>query len=815
MRTRFPMAGIALCALPLALGAQRIRGVVRDSASSALLPGAVVSVVDSLGNPAGRTIADGAGGFTLPLGPGAARLHVIRIGYAPRDVPLPVARLAGDASISFSMLRIPPVLDAVRVVGTELCPGSVERGAAFQLWEQARAGLLAAVVAREAKPASATTLMFERGMWPNDNLIRRQRVTPRTGRTTKPFTAAAAPSTFAKNGYVDEDATGARTYNAPDEDVLLDESFAATHCFHLEASDKAHPDQAGLAFAPVKGRDTLVDVAGVIWIDRAAPALRTLEFRYVGLEPAADRSGTGGHLEFRTMPNGVTFIEYWTLRLPIMTQLEIGASSRTRPAPSRTTRRQDRFDYRVAEIIEAGGQVLQAKWDDSVRWEAPPTGLTGSVVQRGTQAPIANALITLRGTPDTVTADAAGRFTFTPIVAGRYTVVVTDTALSAFAPDRSETRVVNVARGQVMLMRTELAPLAGVIADVCKGQRMSSGTATLVGSVAPTDGTKLANAEVRGTWQAGYAVTGNNVVVISSLQQHSTVDDRGRFVLCGIARGRPVRLRVSRGAAFADTSVTMSDSIELESIDWRPRFRNAAAQEMATLDGIVVRDSSHVPVAGAEVSLAAGRSTVTDANGAFRIANVPSGRYALQIRHVGDEPAADSVTLLPGDDSGRVFSLRRAVVLDTVRTIAAASRPSSPKLRAFEERRREGLGGSFLSDSLLRQNEDRGLGDVLQSHVAALRIQRSANATYAMSSRDTRSGKLAMSGEGPPACFATVYLDGVLLYDKTQSSPKTPPPNLNDYPPSQLAGVEFYPGSASAPMSYRSGPCGVLLLWTR
>ena len=37
------------------------------------------------------------------------------------------------------------MLEAVRVAGREVCPGSVERGGAFQLWEQARADLLAAV----------------------------------------------------------------------------------------------------------------------------------------------------------------------------------------------------------------------------------------------------------------------------------------------------------------------------------------------------------------------------------------------------------------------------------------------------------------------------------------------------------------------------------------------------------------------------------------------------------------------------------------------------------------------------------------------
>ena len=76
-----------------------------------------------------------------------------------------------------------------------------------------------------------------------------------------------------------------RNFFAPDADVLLDESFATSHCFRLAADDTSHRGQIGLAFtpAPGRGRDTLVDVAGVIWIDRATPALRSLEFLYTGL----------------------------------------------------------------------------------------------------------------------------------------------------------------------------------------------------------------------------------------------------------------------------------------------------------------------------------------------------------------------------------------------------------------------------------------------------------------------------------------------------------------------------------------------------
>src|SRR6185503_13563661 len=121
-----------------------------------------------------------------------------------------------------------------------------------------------------------------------------------TGRTTRPFIAAASSAEFAATGYMREDASGGdRTFFAPDADVLLDESFATSHCFHLQPSDAAHPEQVGLAFTPARNRETVVDVRGVIWMDRATPALRSLDFRYTELEPANTNAGAGGHMEFR------------------------------------------------------------------------------------------------------------------------------------------------------------------------------------------------------------------------------------------------------------------------------------------------------------------------------------------------------------------------------------------------------------------------------------------------------------------------------------------------------------------------------------
>src|SRR4051812_48858027 len=84
--------------------AQAVRGIARDSTTSAPLPGVVLTVIDSAGATVSRTITDAAGRFTLPVLPSTARIHVVRIGYRPRDF----ASLAASRPLEFAMSRIPP-----------------------------------------------------------------------------------------------------------------------------------------------------------------------------------------------------------------------------------------------------------------------------------------------------------------------------------------------------------------------------------------------------------------------------------------------------------------------------------------------------------------------------------------------------------------------------------------------------------------------------------------------------------------------------------------------------------------------------------
>jgi hypothetical protein len=553
-----------LTTLMPSLASAQLRGVVVDGPTRAPIRGAVVSLMDAAGNTTARGITDGNGAFTLARSPQAVNARVIRIGYRPIDAALP----AQGTPLQVVMERIPPMLNAVHVTDNELCPGSADRGAAFQVWDQARAGLLATVVARELKPADARTLTYESRLAPNDERVQKQTKRIGTGRTTRPFVASQTPIYFARHGYILED-TSMRIYNAPDADVLLDESFATTHCFHVQAADADHQGQIGLAFNPAPGRDTLADVTGVIWIDASVPELRSLDFLYTALERAAMAMKTGGHLEFRTMPNGVAFVERWHLRLPAFEML---ASARKAPSPTqdpfRPPLRRDRTDFRVHEIIEAGGLVLDAKWQDGAEYRDTAAVIRGTVTQRRTNAPIAHAIVTLVGTADSVLTDTTGQFAF-EVIPGKYGLSVADTALHAYVQARMVSQTVSAARAQTTTTHLELAPISDVTKDICHDVPVYDTELILLGHLFAPDRARIPNASVTASWLEPVGVVGG-ALSYRTARRDSEVDNEGRFVVCGLPPERVARMKLMLGKdVLADTTFRSERRGDTQPFEWR------------------------------------------------------------------------------------------------------------------------------------------------------------------------------------------------------------------------------------------------------
>jgi hypothetical protein len=253
----------------------------------------------------------------------------------------------------------------------------------------------------------------------------------------------------------------------------------------------------------------------------------------------------------------------------------------------------------------------------------------------------------------------------------------------------------------------------------------------------------------------------------------------------------------------------------------------AAAQRPITgaLVGRVLDAVSGAPLVGAELVIASSnRRTLTDSAGAYRFSDLSGGVHTMEVRLLGYRVQALSVSVISGAESDADVRLTRVVTLDTVETKAAGMTYISPALRQFEERRRAGYG-KFIDEPTMRKNDDRTLGNTLK-RISGIRVFVYNNSEYVGTSRSVGGQSGALQGKSPPladpsrrdsprGCWVAVYVDGVMLYN---GDPRQPAPDLSKILVRELAGAEFYAGSASLPAQFsaiKASDCGVLLLWTR
>jgi hypothetical protein len=229
-----------------------------------------------------------------------------------------------------------------------------------------------------------------------------------------------------------------------------------------------------------------------------------------------------------------------------------------------------------------------------------------------------------------------------------------------------------------------------------------------------------------------------------------------------------------------------------------------------------------------------GNSSLTTRTGTVALYFLPDGGALVRLQKLGYEMQTFPVAISPADTTPITIMMRRVTELKPVVTKAQENEYLSPALRGFEERRRAGNGGYFVSDSVLRANEGRPLTNVLVSRMPNIKFaEGQASAMFLLRSARCVEG-------GPPQ----VYVDGVPVnpdlrpdapgmagYKAPQKTifgqpipgtentphPETIAIDVGKYNVTDLAGAEWYPDSDVMPIEFGhpSGRCGALLLWTR
>ena len=252
--------------------------------------------------------------------------------------------------------------------------------------------------------------------------------------------------------------------------------------------------------------------------------------------------------------------------------------------------------------------------------------------------------------------------------------------------------------------------------------------------------------------------------------------------------------------------------------------RPALAQNDASIGGRIVGKTSRAPVAGADIELAPGaRRLVSDDAGRFKFGQVSPGNVTLLVRRIGFVPESLYVTVASREDLDLVIELEQAAQsLDTV-TVAAKSTPiPRGKLAAFYERKSFGIG-RFIDSTVLSQQENRQLGELIASRTPGTRLirARGSNAAWISTSRGTGSIAPAQldpfdvrRGANPRACYPEVYVDGAIVYSYGKGMPLF---DINQITTNTVAAVEVYVGPSQTPMQYAKvgAVCGVVLIWTK
>jgi hypothetical protein len=490
----------------------------------------------------------------------------VRLGFRPAESRLPDAS-GGIIQMDVVMVSIPLGLLPVQVTSGPNCPRRRDRAAALALLEQARAGLLATVVARSDKPARMTRLRAIRTMDGYSDRVIHQRVRMDSGGSMLgSFGAARTAYDLVHDGFT-ADSGGSLMYFGPDAEVLLDDRFADGYCFHLMDPERARANQIGLGFRPANRRDGRIDVDGALWIDTVARALVDIEYRYLGVDPRAEPFGPGGRISFRTMPNGVVVIDRWAIRI---VGGKGGAGDPVSNIRLLTSSGQPIARDRSFYGVEVSGELARATWPDGASWVGPLGTLHLTAVD-GDGNPAPGTVVRLRDTDYQATADSTGAIALPDLVPGPYAVAVVHPDLITLGITVPTTLEFVAARRWAILTRLEVPPMDEYVTERCRTGGDGSGLRSLA---LPGSG-----------WLVG-RVTANGQPVADArwtlrsrdlLGEHRVVNDAGVgldgvFQYCSLQRGGHVMIDVrAKGMAATSVSVTLTGQPTIVDVQMQPR----------------------------------------------------------------------------------------------------------------------------------------------------------------------------------------------------------------------------------------------------
>ena len=522
---------IALIALGFAapVGAQTVSGIVTRGGIP--VDGAIVLLTDASGREVARTVAREGGQYTVRTQPGSWFVRIIQIGWRPMIIGPHDVR--GHTTVNVALTSPQVALSAITVRGESRCAVRPDSSvAAFAVWEAARSGLLATALTR-TEPYDVRITSSERSLAPDGVAVTADSTTTLEGRSLTPFRSLPA-AVLADSGFLTSDTSGVRRLWAPDAEVLLSEEFVATHCLQAQARDST---LIGVRFEPARKRRNIVDVEGVLWVDRRSAELRTLEYSYVNGPDILTRAQAGGTVDFKRIPRGRWVVSRWSIRQPIIRERTEGQGNIVPGSRSAARTREE-----LAGIQITSGSLLGVSRDGVRLWEPGKVSFVARVVDSATGAPRARVLTGFANSGDRTATDSAGRVRFLMIEPGAHVLRFDDPALASvgMAPPMRQVIVPEFNDAEI---EVRLPSARDYVVATCGARAVAWGDGLLYGKVTRRAAADSSTSVIVVT-NTPFHQLGGGVIDIENVLEVRPFPD-GSFKVCGIPRDAALRVRRS------------------------------------------------------------------------------------------------------------------------------------------------------------------------------------------------------------------------------------------------------------------------------
>jgi hypothetical protein len=398
--------------------------------------------------------------------------------------------------------------------------------------------------------------------------------------------------------------------------------------------------------------------------------------------------------------------------------------------------------------------------------------------------PVEGAPIVLVGANRRTMTERGGRFEFTDLPAGQYTVAYWAPWLDSLGLPALQ-RQVDLRGSGVAFIALATPSRATVQRAVC-GDLLSDQQGILIGEVRDADGNPGAGIGVFARWQE--TVIQGREVAQGTMAAADTATAAGSYVLCGVPLDAEFTLRAvgAGGVASGELLVRAAAGIA------RRDVVVGAPGTTLRVTGRVLQ-ANGAPIAGATVLVAGdtAQAVRSDSSGRFTLPTMARRSSQLLVRALGYVPLLRAVE--PFEAQLELDDITLEVAPRELATVTITGQPMTAAQAQFETRRQRAAGGVFVDEEQLTK-----LGVPSASNVATF------NPRIAV--QQTRNGPMMMMRRGSEFCRPRFFIDGYDFRDITADEE-------NSF--LRVAKrVEMYTANNAPQVFNDFNGCGSIVIWT-